>query len=576
MERIVRHITEKLTAQLPRFREFYTPEDLQVLEIPSFITERVILEMHRNLNESVVPPDTEWADMKGDSVRFAWKNFLEAIKAEVRMPASYAPPLLETAVADSLDLATQPRKSIPEILFGRENTLTIEELKKRIRYVTVGRALAAALIRYMEKKGKTSLSLDDCKKIIRRIDDKLVVSFNSLEWAKELEPLFVLAGPSVDTDLFRLYFDDKDLKKYSRLFEHLNKSLDRSEFIEIMSSPDEVESKDRDKEPVKPRKDRSDKEVTASKNEKNKQAQPGKDSQAKEETEDEFIPDDSILSAFQKRRIDSIFEEDEIKETESADEDENEGDTPLHSRFKLDQDEPGSTDDEIAEEDESTIYKEMNLKKSSRDLPGKPEEKDEPSDKLDRELIDKWNAIAGDAEKSEEDIEDLAETEKPQDDEEDAGVESVELYNETDDEEDVPIWRAFLDREDLDSAIENEKREAGTENESENDEKQKLAEKLTDQFFGNYDEDEPDDQRDTERLRAWISDEKERFVENIFSGSERAFDEAIEDVAAYDEWKYAAKYVKKEIFNRNRIDIFDEVAVDFTDRLHTFFIENKS
>ena len=554
MERTVRHITEKLTAQLPRFREYYTPEDLQVLDIPHFITERVILEMHQNLSESVNPPETEWADMDGDSVRFAWKNFLEAIKAEVRMPASYAAPLLETAVADALELATQPRSAIPEILFGNDETLAVKDLKKRIRYITVGRPLAAALIRYMEKKSKTELKISECKKIIAQIDDKLIHSFNSLDWAKELEPLFVLAGPSVDTDMFRLYFEDKGRIKISRLFDQLSKSLNRTEFIEVMSSPDHL---------------LDDEEVAANAKSNNSEAASGTESKtskkAKEEKKEDE-DDDSILNSFRKRR-------DEHPEEEVDSEKE------IHSKFKLDKQE------DKAEENKGGKIEKLDAGESTREIRRdilKIDDEDEDPDKLHSDLLSKWRAISGEdsnknktvKEKSESEVEDLAETDRP-DEDEDAGVESIELYNETDDEEDVPIWRAFLEREDLSRAIEDED-SSDSRAKSVEAEKLQLADKLADSFFGSYDEDDDQNSEATaEELMKWISDERKRFVDGIFSGSEKAYEESLEDIALLDDWKSASRFIKDEVFNRNHIDIFDEVAVDFTDRLHTFFKERK-
>ena len=564
MERTVRHITEKLTAQLPRFREYYTPEDLQVLDIPAFITERVILEMHQNLSESVNPPETEWADMDGDSVRFAWKNFLEAIKAEVRMPASYAAPLLETAVADALELATQPRSAIPEILFGNDETLAVKDLKKRIRYITVGRPLAAALIRYMEKKSKTELKISECEKIIAQIDDKLIHSFNSLDWAKELEPLFVLAGPSVDTDMFRLYFEDKGLKKISKLFDQLSKSLNRTEFIEVMSSPDHL--LDDEEAPADVKSDSS-KAVSAAESKTSK-------SSKKEKEDDE--EGDSILNSFRSRR-DEQSEAD--KKSVGSSKEEEGSDKEIHSKFKLDKQE------DIADNNKDSKIKKLDARESTREIRRdilKLDDEDEDPDKLHSDLLSKWKAISGEdsakkksaKEKSESEVEDLAETDRP-DEEEDAGVESIELYNETDDEEDVPIWRAFLEREDLSSVAEDED-SADSKSKSVEAEKLQLADKLADSFFGSYDDDDDENSEATaEELMKWISDERERFVDGIFSGSEKAYEESLEDIALLDDWKSASRFIKDEVFNRNHIDIFDEVAVDFTDRLHTFFKERK-
>jgi len=44
----------------------------------------------------------------------------------------------------------------------------------------------------------------------------------------------------------------------------------------------------------------------------------------------------------------------------------------------------------------------------------------------------------------------------------------------------------------------------------------------------------------------------------------------------FDDWKSASQYLEKEIFNKNRIDIYSEIAVDFTDYLHSYFMEYKT
>jgi hypothetical protein len=77
-------------------------------------------------------------------------------------------------------------------------------------------------------------------------------------------------------------------------------------------------------------------------------------------------------------------------------------------------------------------------------------------------------------------------------------------------------------------------------------------------------------------LKEQLSGDRELFVEEIFRGSDRAFDEAVENIATYDSWRDASKYIEKDIFKRNLVDMYSEPAVDFTDRLQSYFLEKQN
>jgi len=563
MERIVRQITEKLLQKLPTDREFYTPDDLHVLDIPEFITERLVLEMNQNLNDSLNPPDTEWASMDKDAVQFAWRNFIEAIKAEVRMPHTYAPSLFETAIADTLELAVQPRKAIPDTLFGVDENLTIEVIKKRIKYITVGRKLAAALARYMEKKSKSSLTLEQCREIVEKVDDKLIAGYNSLDWAKEVEAIFLMAGPDVDTDLFRIYFEDKGKPKLAGKFDKLNTPINRTNFIEVLSTPDFSETEEKPeikpaaKKPAEPEKVPVKSDLKADEADK------------PEKKKDSLTPDDTILGSFQRKRVTSWVDEDEPAEEEERAEEPIDDDwikEPLHERFVFDESEAESleqsnektTETGRADSDRSIINEpKPDHKKREEDV----EEQESFSKKeLDFDLLNKWRKIGGGSEEEEDLV--LSETEKP-DDSDDEQVASIELYNETDEE--VPMWRAFLEREDLSDLKEDEED----------------SDRGGDDNYGDeFDEEEYkaafEASEMATRIDDWLSKDKQKFVKEIFDKSETDYNNAITEITRFDDWKSASKFIRNEIFVKNNVDIFDSVAVDFTDRLHTFFIESKS
>ena len=79
-----------------------------------------------------------------------------------------------------------------------------------------------------------------------------------------------------------------------------------------------------------------------------------------------------------------------------------------------------------------------------------------------------------------------------------------------------------------------------------------------------------------ERLRGHLSGDREMFVEEIFGGSARAFDEAVENIAAYKSWRDVSKFIENEIFKRNLVDMYSEPAVDFTDCLQNYFLEKQN
>ncbi|TVR32880.1 MAG: hypothetical protein EA390_04590 [Balneolaceae bacterium] len=565
MERIVRQITEKLLQKLPTHREFYTPDDLHVLDIPEFITERLVLEMNQNLNDSLNPPDTEWASMDKDAVQFAWRNFIEAIKAEVRMPHTYAPSLFETAIADTLELAIQPRKAIPDTLFGVDEILTIEVIKKRIKYITVGRKLAAALARYMEKKSKSSLTLEQCREIVEKVDDKLIAGYNSLDWAKEVEAIFLMAGPDVDTDLFRIYFEDKRKPKLARKFDKINTPVNRTNFIEVLSTPDFSETEE--KPEIKPaaKKPAEPETVPVKSGLKTDKAD------KPEKKKDSLTPDDTILGSFQRKRVSSWEDEDEPAEEEERAEEPIDDDwkkEPLHERFVFDESEAENlepSNEKTAETDRTDIDRSI-TNEPEPDYKvreeGVEEQESFSKKELDFDLLNKWRKIGGISEEEEDLV--LSETEKP-DDSDDEQVASIELYNETDEEEEVPMWRAFLEREDLSDLKEDEqgsdRGDTGYYGEEFDEEEYKAAFEASEMAT---------------RIDQWLGKDKQKYVREIFDKSETAYNDAITEITRFDDWKGASKFIRNEIFEKNNVDIFDSVAVDFTDRLHTFFIESKT
>lgn len=556
MERMVRLTAQQYVKRLPPGQDFYTPSDLYDSDIPDFICERVILEMNFKLGESIVPPHSDWADMAAEGVQEAWQNFLRAIAEEHRLPASSAESVFETAIVDTLEMLLQPRTAIPEAIFGKDETLPLEMVEARANNVTVYKHLTAALLRYMNRKQKTELSFEECKRVIAKVDGKLVEHYNPLSWGQMLEPVFVLAGPSVNSNLFRIFFEDKGRNQIARAFDMHNGALTKNQFVEKLSSPELLGLED----------DGEQSELFRSKTgDGDDPVQQTFEAESEETFGDE--EEDSILSSFQRQikrsdegeegeDIDHDKPSAEVVQNEEEPQEPEKDDAPLHRRFMFDSDALDEDDIPDVDDGNTSLYKELNLKQDRRFS------EDQPFDFEKKMKPEKTTPVPEKDQEAPEDTEDSTPVKKNIS----ALLEGVKtpdepVSDEVEEEDDnEPIWKAFLegdsaeiDEEELDDSGFSE----GT-------------------AFNLSDEVESSPEEKVNALSGWLKDDEERFVSELFGDSEFAYEQALENIYDFNDWKSASRYVEKEIFSRNRVDVYDEVAVDFTDRLHTFFMEFKS
>lgn len=462
---IVREITKRYVDALPAEKKYVTPDELESAGFPDFVVERISYALTQNLADSIVPPTTDWANMQTEPVAEAWEAFLEAIHAETRLPVSFAESVIEAAVADIVDILTEPRKNLPDYIFATETTLDIEQISQRAASIVVYKHFGTAIIRFMQKKGLTELEKDRCAKLIAIVDEKLTDRYSSLNWAVLLDPWFDLMGDQIEADLLRRFFADKNLNRMAERFDQEQKPVTRSRFIEIMSRPDLLHG------------------------------------------EEEYD-----LSR-------AKTEEDRIKsESDSNDE------TPL-----------------------------LHLASSKA--------KQENEDEEDEPILNKYNI---------------------QEEDEDEGPKLAELKADDDNEdgEDIPMWQRFMpedeDSEEQEEEIEsNETSEEKSEEEPEEEDEEELGEPLDTEPI--IDLTKPDPKEETNhnlhKLLRDVDDQKDYFVDELFGGDENAFYSAMEEIAAFDDWSQTARYITSEIFRRNMVDLYSDVAVDFTDRLQNYFLE---
>jgi hypothetical protein len=551
----VQQTTQKLIDLLPEDNEHYRLDELRSWGLPSFIVQRIQVELERNLAESMIPPKTDWANTQSDAVLEAWQQFVQAIRDEARLPASYAKAVIETAAADVLDMLTEPRKNIPDVIFGSDDELDFEQLQNRIKAVVVYQHFATLLPRYMEKKNVDVLSRKRCQNIIQKADERLTGNYSPLSWAQTLDPLFNLLDDQVDSSIFRLFFEDKERDRLAEVFEDIDQSLSRAEFIEVLSAPDVVDS------PPEP--------VEAA-------VAPEVEEQTEEETAGqptfEELNEDLNAESSETEAMGATEEEPLEMEPESEEKDEEPSQTFTEKEREktvdpADDEEDGSINTAFgawtASEEETTSSTNGSDNSISALFSDKPEQ-EEASPKTDIEP----------------ETDDQPEhKEKPNNDEKSGPQVEQE-------EEDDPIWMRFRSEDEKTSLAEEEAEDdypVTVEKESEEevvvDEDERQDHTQVEESDPNAvadQDDEANQQKEVDKLEEQLAERHDHFVESIFGGSEQDYEEALADIVEFDNWRSASKYIQRHVFSRNLVDLYSESAVAFTDRLQNYFLDKEN
>jgi hypothetical protein len=587
MERIVRIVTKNLVSRLPSEQDFYRPDQLRALKFPDFIVDRIVKEMERNIDDNITLPYTEWADVKNKHVQEAWKEFISVLRSEARFPNAYAPSVIEAAVSDSLEMLLQPRKNIPLMIFGSDKAIDRITLEERSESIVVYKHLAIAPVKYLHKKKLEAISFEQYSRIIEMVDEKIISRYNALSWAQLLEPLFLLLGDSIDTNMLRIFFQDKKRPRIARMFDEMSSSINRAGLIEALSSPELLDSvTDPDPKDIAYQEEKTveKKEAPAL----NKSGQADQESglslvkiSNSGDKEDEDIPLHSRFMFDENANEDSdepagvsLSFNEMFTGFDVADEDQDDAaDDIIANRFSPKSDlHEDVMDDQAEEEREVEPFENADLQQEpEEDEDFKEQEYSSVSDpeevepfEIDEDLVRKFEKLS----KSRSEAEPASERSEFSDHEElneETGSEVIDAEDE--EKKDTYIWKHFL-------SDDYEEDETGSDEfEDESDGDYPFIHINTEEVQEQAEEVPNEPQSDLISLKAWMSDEEKRFVNEIFRGSDKAYEQAVEEISAIDEWKQATRYIEKEIFSRNKVDLYDEVAVDFTDKLHSFYME---
>ncbi|MDX1672741.1 MAG: hypothetical protein R3211_10400, partial [Balneolaceae bacterium] len=549
-------------------------------------------------------PEVRWANMEAPAVKKAWQLFVNAIQSEVRMPAGDAGEVVRGALEEAMEMLIRPRHKIPEVLFEEREELSYDELLERLDRIVIYRHFATLLPRYMERKELDRLSKEQCREVIARTDEKTTEHYSPLNWSQVLEPLFNLLDDTIDTDILGLFFEDHNMTRFARHFRSMEGEISKIRFIEELSSPKLLDTEGFDQAEKEQLELEKQKNIALEELEKSKQIEKETDIAAgTEEEEDEKIEkEDEPVQEGEAAVDEEEPEEEELESDAPAGEEERpEADEEADTREKVEavfgtepadeQQEPDQLEPEDLEDQEPTEPEE---EPDSEEVEEEPEEEPEFAEnpilthfhetrkkkgrifEVDEEDESINKLFKSDEEKKREQITESyslndifgqgienqagpGESSGPSEEQPvpDEGRPAREQVTEEGDESETPMWKRFLPDED-----EGQQQPFGLSADTETPAAEPAQER---QKSGN--------RVQLEEILDLFEGEKERFVDTIFRGSERAFDEAMEELAEKDNWRSASRFIEQEVFKRNLVDMYSEDAVDFTDLLQTYFLK---
>lgn len=604
MNRTIRQLTDSLTELLPEDQQYYKLSDLRSWGFPAFIVRRIRVELERNLAESMRLPQTDWANMQSETVQSIWKEFINAIRNEAWLPASYAATVIETAVGDVLEILVEPRKNIADVLYAADKELSLEEVEKRVDVLVVYPHFGSLLPRYMKKKGLESLSKERCAAIIKKADQKITERYTPLNWAQLLEPLFQLFNEQIDSNLLRLFFEDKKMPRIARKFDFMNEEVDRAKLIETLSSPESLNLEGYEDDQSDLFSEEEEEKHSEKGDELISREEPGNEPAAGANEEREAVGDENVeesapreetvtdesdretkgegqesgeISSEAEHTLNTIFTGEDEAEAIEADDREKDFEVETDTSASLNEDfEDGQEDGEQAE---AEILKQRSEDDSIDPNPEKPEVSEEDGVSPEKDSSTTEHQLGGE----DEDEDNIEETDSEAD------------YRSRDESatKETPMWQRFMSDEEMDLDLEMESEQEGYEegdfgaedesdeqlnstfaiDEDEDSREEEEEQNLLDQPIIDLTDKQAPDEEELARLREALRPERDYFVEEIFGGSEQAYEEAVEDIAAKKNWRSASRYLEEEVFKRNMVDMYSEQAVDLTDRLHNYFLK---
>ena len=142
-----------------------------------------------------------------------------------------------------------------------------------------------------------------------------------------------------------------------------------------------------------------------------------------------------------------------------------------------------------------------------------------------------------------------------------------DLIDEGSDGDEEPMWQQFLRPDQMDVLM-------GGKKSSDDDllmDEETLVDSLVDEEAA-----EEEEEIDNPDLKDFLVGQEKLFTKEIFKGKKKKYTESLKTIQDLDSWDEASDFLEKNVFSENEVDMFSETAVDFTDKLQSYFTEFKS
>ncbi|MEX0723715.1 MAG: hypothetical protein WD053_07550 [Gracilimonas sp.] len=557
MHQSVENIIDKLIGAVKADKPYYSLKDFLSAGFPSFIVERIRIEVNEKLKKQFELQDTEWSDVEQPLVQDAWKDFQASLFANSRIPKENFYAITSQVVTDIVKVYLEPRQHMAEYIYKGEEELDYEELLDRTEKLTIYKHFGRAIPLYMRKRKLKTLEKKRCKLLIHNLDANLVASYTAKEWAQVLELLFTLFGGKIDAKLIQFFFEDKGLYLTAKAFNELDEEITKDRFVEILSYPDLLDVKlqekfrDQFREELIAQQNRFDQPDEEEVEQIDEKEQRLLDSFFGDysETGPQMTDEESFNALFKSEKKDkAIFEE--FEEAPDAEE--------ISKSLKS-----GEQTDEIKKFRQNLVTVLDQAAHSFKNL--SKEEQEKAEEKKKKESSEK--------QKKEEKAPEKKEKKEPEEDDELDSLIADEadenIIDEDVEEGNEPMWQQFLRPDQMDVLMGGKK--------TSDDELLMDEDTLVESIVDEEDTNEADEKEvDLPELKEFLVGQEKLFTKEIFKGKKKKYTEALSKIQELDSWDEASDFLEKNVFLPNEVDMFSETAVDFTDKLQTYFDEFKT
>lgn len=228
------NIKQHLLQLLPDDGSAITVSQLKHWGFPEIIADRIHLEISDEMYSLISSALTSWINIDEAEYVRSTDNYVESIIAITKIPSDVLSTYIERVINEIIEQSLQPRIKIPQQLFGGDKSLNFAEITYRSRYVMQHKTLVTAILRYMERKGLTELTIEQATDLIKKIDERLVATYTPEDWANALEMPFSMMEGRMEAGMIFRFFEHRGVSTYADKFRGKSGLLTTQAFLDLL------------------------------------------------------------------------------------------------------------------------------------------------------------------------------------------------------------------------------------------------------------------------------------------------------------------------------------------------------